>query len=139
MCSSDLDLGRALLFGDFAVVSTQSFANLNLSSLGSFINYEYRVKLFDESKTSRQSILALTNQFPNYSIRFPENSSNNLKRLIDNFSQFLSLISISAMLIAGIGISNTLISFINQKNISIAIMKALGLDRKSTRLNSSHT
>ena len=120
------DLGRALLFGDFAVVSTQSFSNLNLSSLGSFINYEYRVKLFDESKTSRQSILALTNQFPNYSIRFPENSSNNLKRLIDNFSQFLSLISISAMLIAGIGISNTLISFINQKNISIAIMKALG-------------
>jgi putative ABC transport system permease protein len=30
------------------------------------------------------------------------------------------------MLIAGIGISNTLISFINQKNISIAIMKSLG-------------
>jgi putative ABC transport system permease protein len=56
----------------------------------------------------------------------PENAANNLRRLISNFSEFLSLVSISAMLIAGIGISNTLISFINQKNTSIAIMKSVG-------------
>ena len=49
-----------------------------------------------------------------------------LRRVIDNFSQFLSLVSISAMLIAGIGIANTLLSFLNQSNMSIAVKKALG-------------
>ena len=50
-----------------------------------------------------------------------------LKRVIGNFSTiFYSLVSISAMLIAGIGIANTLLSFINQNNLSIAVRKALG-------------
>jgi putative ABC transport system permease protein len=120
------DLGRALLFGDFAIVSTNSFLKLNINTLGSFINYEYRLKVYDESLNIKDQVINLTKKYPSYSVRFPENSSNNLKKLIDNFSQFLSLVSISAMLIAGIGISNTLISFINQKNISIAIMKSLG-------------
>ena len=118
------DLGRALLFGDFAVVSNKAFDTLNITSLGSFVNYEYKVK------TNNLNVLNFVNeqlkQFPTYKIRLPENAANNLKRLISNFSEFLSLVSISAMLIAGIGISNTLISFINQKNISIAIMKSIG-------------
>ena len=59
-------------------------------------------------------------------LRYPENSASGLRRVIDNFSQFLSLVSISAMLIAGIGIANTLLSFINQSNMSIAVKKALG-------------
>ena len=58
---------------------------------------------------------------------YPENSAGGLRRIIDNFSQFLSFVSISAMLIAGIGIANTLLSFINQKNSSIAIQKAIGI------------
>ena len=40
-------------------------------------------------------------------LRHHEKSDGPLKRIIDNFSQFLSLVSISAMLIAGIGIANT--------------------------------
>ena len=59
-------------------------------------------------------------------LRYPENSASGLKRIINNFSQFLSLVSISAMLIAGIGIANTLLSFINQNNMSIAVRKAVG-------------
>ena len=59
-------------------------------------------------------------------LRYHEKSDGPLKRIIDNFSQFLSLVSISAMLIAGIGIANTLLSFINQSNMSIAVKKALG-------------
>ena len=37
------------------------------------------------------------------------------------------------MLIAGIGISNTLISFINQKNVSIAIMKSIGFKSRDIK------
>ena len=118
------DLGRALLFGDFAIVSNNAFQKLNITSIGSFVNYEYKIKTNnnDALKFAKTEL----SKFPTYKIRMPENAANNLRRLISNFSEFLSLVSISAMLIAGIGISNTLISFINQKNTSIAIMKSVG-------------
>ena len=124
------DLGRALLFGDFAIVSNRAFEKLNVTSIGSFVNYEYKVKA---SKDVLEFVYEKLKEFPTYKIRLPENAANNLKRLISNFSEFLSLVSISAMLIAGIGISNTLISFINQKNISIAIMKSIGFKSKDIK------
>ena len=125
------DLGRALLFGDFAIVSNRAFEKLNVTSIGSFVNYEYKVKA--SNKDVLKFVYKKLEEFPTYKIRLPENAANNLKRLISNFSEFLSLVSISAMLIAGIGISNTLISFINQKNVSIAIMKSIGFKSKNIK------
>ena len=125
------DLGRALLFGDFAIVSNRAFETLNVTSIGSFVNYEYKVKAPNEDVL--KFVYEKLKEFPTYKIRLPENAANNLKRLISNFSEFLSLVSISAMLIAGIGISNTLISFINQKNVSIAIMKSIGFKSKDIK------
>ena len=59
-------------------------------------------------------------------IRLPGESGQSLSRVIDNFSNFLNLVSVSAMVIAGIGISNTLLSFVNQSNTSIAVKKSIG-------------
>ena len=67
-------------------------------------------------------------------LRYHEKSDGPLKRIIDNFSQFLSLVSISAMLIAGIGIANTLLSFINQNNMSIAVKRSLGFFSKDIKI-----
>ena len=93
------------------------------------MNYEYKIK-FKNFKNKDLEINKIKNIFKNdnkVKIRYPENSAGGIKRIIDNFSQFLSLVSTSAMLIAGIGIANTLLSFINQKNSSIAVQKAIGI------------
>ena len=66
--------------------------------------------------------------------RLPQDSGQSLRRTIDNFSNFLNLVSVSAMIIAGIGISNTLLSFVNQRNISIAVKKSLGFSSKVIQL-----
>ena len=96
--------------------------------MGSFLNYEYKVKFNegDNTKVTRNKIKEIFKNDLTVRLRYPENSASGLRRIIDNFSQFLSLVSISAMLIAGIGIANTLLSFINQSNMSIAVKKALG-------------
>ena len=102
---------------------------LNLNNLGSFLNYEYKVK-FNEEVSVLDGLKKVEELFANEDrarIRKSENAAGGLRRIIDNFSQFLSLVSISAMLIAGIGIANTLLSFINQKNSSIAVQKAIGI------------
>ena len=122
------DVSGFVAFGDFAITSKETLDLLQLNSLGSFLNYEYKVKFNegDNAKIVRNKIKEIFKDDLTVRLRYPENSASGLRRVIDNFSQFLSLVSISAMLIAGIGIANTLLSFINQSNMSIAVKKALG-------------
>ena len=122
------DVSGFVAFGDWALAGEQTLEILKLNGIGSFLNYEYKVK-FDENdnpKKIEQRIEDIFKEDQKVKLRYPENSASGLKRIINNFSQFLSLVSISAMLIAGIGIANTLLSFINQNNMSIAVRKAVG-------------
>ena len=122
------DVSGFVAFGDWALAGKQTLEILKLNSIGSFLNYEYKVK-FNENDNAESIEKRIENIFKDdqkVKLRYPENSASGLKRIINNFSQFLSLVSISAMLIAGIGIANTLLSFINQNNMSIAVRKAVG-------------
>ncbi len=122
------DVSGFVAFGDWALAGKQTLEILKLNGIGSFLNYEYKVK-FNIDDDPVQIEKKIENIFKNdqkVKLRYPENSASGIKRIINNFSQFLSLVSISAMLIAGIGIANTLLSFINQNNMSIAVRKALG-------------
>ena len=122
------DVSGFVAFGDWALAGKQTLEILKLNGIGSFLNYEYKVKFkpSDDPEKMESKIKDIFKDDQKVKLRFPENSASGLKRIINNFSQFLSLVSISAMLIAGIGIANTLLSFINQNNMSIAVRKAVG-------------
>ena len=122
------DVSGFVTFGDWILTGKQTLEILKLNGIGSFLNYEYKVK-FENSDDSEILIKKVENIFKEdqkVKLRYPENAASGIKRVINNFSQFLSLVSISAMLIAGIGIANTLLSFISQNNMSIAVRKSLG-------------
>ena len=122
------DVSGFVAFGDWALAGEQTLEILKLNGIGSFLNYEYKVK-FNQNDDPRKIEKKIENIFVDdekAQLRYPENSASGLKRIINNFSQFLSLVSISAMLIAGIGVANTLLSFVNQNNMSIAVRKAVG-------------
>jgi len=121
------DVSGFVAFGDFALTGKQTL-DLIKFNIGSFLNYEYKVRFNEGADTAklRKEIRDIFKDDQKVILRYPENSASGLKRIINNFSQFLSLVSISAMLIAGIGIANTLLSFINQNNMSIAVRKAVG-------------
>ncbi len=122
------DVSGFVAFGDWALAGKQTLEILKLNGIGSFLNYEYKVKFNEKDKTEEieQRIKEIFKDDQKVKLRYPENSASGIKRIINNFSQFLSLVSISAMLIAGIGVANTLLSFINQNNMSIAVRKAVG-------------
>ncbi len=122
------DVSGFVAFGDWALAGKQTLEILKLNGIGSFLNYEYKVKFNDNHKSEiiEKRIEKIFKDDQKVKLRYPENSASGIKRIINNFSQFLSLVSISAMLIAGIGIANTLLSFINRNNMSIAVRKAIG-------------
>ncbi len=121
------DVSGFVAFGEFALTGKQTLDLIKLN-IGSFLNYEYKVRFNDgdDIETLRKKIQDIFKDDQKVILRYPENSASGIKRIINNFSQFLSLVSISAMLIAGIGIANTLLSFINQNNMSISVRKAVG-------------
>ena len=130
------NLDGAMIFGEFAIISKNEFEKFNLTSAGSFLDYDYRLKMNDNENTQSQiqKIKSFINNDKTIKIRTPKDGSQNLRRAINNFSHFLSLVSVSAMLIAGIGISNTFLSFINKKSLSIAIQKSLGFFSRTIKL-----
>ena len=129
------DIGGAFVFGDFALTNKKAIDILKLKNFGSFLNYEYKVKFKKDinKKEALKEVKQILSKEKNLRIRFPENSAIGIKTFIDNFSQFLSLISICTILISGIGISNTLLAFLNQKIIPISVKKAIGMSSSSIK------
>ena len=110
------DLGASGLFGDLVVISQQGLTSLKITSSENFFEYEYRVRYFNSinDEQGKQKLKKLFKDNEDIRIRFPENTTNFIQRILDNFANFLSLISLASILIAGIGISNMVIAYINQ-------------------------
>lgn len=130
------NLDGAMIYGEFALISKNEFEKFNLTSAGSFLDYDYHLKIKNNENTQPQieKIKSFINDDKTIKIRTPRDGSQNLRRAINNFFHFLSLVSVSAMFIAGIGISNTFLSFINKKILSIAIQKSLGFFSRTIQL-----
>jgi putative ABC transport system permease protein len=130
------DLAESAVFGEFAIISKSSYDKFELSSGGSFLDHEYRIKFNNNIDVSKQASLveSIVAYDDSIETRLPGQSGRSLGRIIDNFSNFLNLVSVSAMIIAGIGISNTLLSFVNQRNTSIAVKKSIGFSSNFIQL-----
>ena len=128
LVSSVPDLAESAVFGEFAIISMESYEQFGLNSGGSFLDHEYRIKFKNSTQVEKKEKLvrSIVEYDDSIEIRLPGESGQSLSRIIDNFSNFLNLVSVSAMVIAGIGISNTLLSFVNQSNTSIAVKKSIG-------------
>jgi len=130
------DLAESAVFGEFAIISKNSYDHFGLSSGGSFLDHEYRLKFnnTDDDNQQRRLVESIVAYDNTIETRLPGDSGRSLSRVIDNFSNFLNLVSVSAMIIAGIGISNTLLSFVNQTNTSIAVKKSIGFSSSFIQL-----
>ena len=124
------DIGGFFLFGDQALISKSSFESLKVNNLGSFINFKYKMV----GKDSNYKLPVKITQNKKVVIKFPKDVSQNLKRTIENFIYFLSIIAASAILISGIGLKNSLYSFLSNNQLKIAIYKSLGLSSKKIKI-----
>jgi len=123
--SGGIGLGPRLLLTEEALRATA------LLQPGSLVRWQYRLRL-PASNAADAAVGALERQargdFPNagWDIRTRKKASPQLERNVERFSQFLTLVALTSLLIGGVGVANAVASHLARKRDAIATMKALG-------------
>ncbi|KRA00417.1 glycosyl transferase family 1 [Mesorhizobium sp. Root157] len=117
----------------FAPRLLASMEGLTASGLvrpGSLVEHSYKVKL--PAATSEAGITTLEDQartaFPQagWSVRTRSNAAPALSSNIERFSQFLTLVGLTALVVGGVGVANAVRAYLDGKRAVIATFKSLG-------------
>ncbi len=121
---------RAFRLGPRVITSGGALAATGLEQPGSLIRYHYRLALPLETKLADWRA-RLQERFPGagWRIRDVENAAPGIQRFVDRVALFLSLIGLTALLVGGVGVANSVGSFMDSRITSIATLKCLGASR----------
>ncbi|MCC2612423.1 ABC transporter permease [Neorhizobium sp. Rsf11] len=114
-------------FAPRLLVSRDALVASGLITTGSLVEHAYKVRLDDPS--TRSTLQARANQeFPSagWSIRVSDRAAPSLTENVDRFSQFLTLVGLTALIVGGVGVANAVRAFLDAKRTTIATFKCLG-------------
>ncbi|WP_439273121.1 ABC transporter permease [Pseudochrobactrum sp. HB0163] len=124
MLSAGMALAPRFLISDKALRAS------GLVQPGSLVNYLYKIALPDNVQNShlKAVIRAAEKDFPQagWNIRTRANAAPALAANIERFSQFLTLVGLTSLIIGGVGVANAVRSFLDGKRSVIATFKSLG-------------
>jgi putative ABC transport system permease protein len=115
------------LLGPRAMIALASLAETRLIQPGSLVTYEYRLAL--PPGADRQRFIAdLRRDFPEsgWRIRSSDVAAPGVNRFLDRAAFFLTLASLTALLVGGIGIATGVSAWLEQRARTIATLRCLG-------------
>jgi len=128
--------GRPAL-GPAVVMSSKTLDATGLIQPGSLIRWSYRLAL-DEANSATKAQLngiqqGIRKRFPDagFSFRDRTEPAPNVTRQIERFSQFLTLVGITTLMIGGVGVANAIASYLDRKRGVIAAFKCLGASSRT--------
>lgn len=124
-------LAGGIGFGPRLLLSEAALRATGLLQPGSLVRWHYRVRLPDTDISDRAAaslVTAAQKQLPDagWEIRTRSNASPQLQRNVERFTQFLTLVGLTALLVGGVGVANAVKGHLDRKRDSIAALKALG-------------
>ena len=111
------------------MVNLQGLEDAGLLRPGSLFRRHWAVRLDDNSQAGLENFRAeLRSEFPDaiWRLRTRENAAPSLSRNIERFSQFLTLVGLTALIVGGVGIANSVRAYLDTKRGVIATFKSLG-------------
>ncbi|RWD06399.1 MAG: ABC transporter permease [Mesorhizobium sp.] len=117
-------------FAPRLLVSTEGLAASGLVQPGSLVENAYKIRL--PAGASETDLKAIQDQaakaFPEagWSIRTRSNAAPALSSNIERFSQFLTLVGLTALVVGGVGVANAVRAYLDGKRGVIATFKSLG-------------
>jgi putative ABC transport system permease protein len=124
-------LAGGIGFGPRLLISEAALRASGLLQPGSIVRWQYRLRLPDRDASDGAVASvekAARSAHPNagWDIRTRSKASPQLERNVERFSQYLTLVALTALLVGGVGVANAVASHLARKRDSIGTMKALG-------------
>jgi putative ABC transport system permease protein len=124
-------LAGGIGFGPRLLVNQEALRATELLQPGSLVRWMSRLRLPANNASDRaaEAVVAEAQaKFPEagWEVRTRANASPQLERNIERFTQFLTLVGLTALLVGGVGVGNAVKSYLERKREVIATMKALG-------------
>ncbi len=128
-------LAGGIGFGPRLLTSEAALRATGLLQPGSLVRWHYRLRLpaGDATDAAAKKLVADTRaQLPEagWDIRTRSNASPQLERNVDRFTQFLTIVGLTALLVGGVGVGNAVKGHLDRKRDVIATLKALGATGK---------
>lgn len=99
-----------------------------LVATGSLVEHAYKIR-YDDPTTNPDTIRSRAQaEFPSagWSIRSSDRAAPALTENVERFSQFLTLVGLTALVVGGVGVANAVRAFLDSKRTVIATLKCLG-------------
>jgi putative ABC transport system permease protein len=114
-------------FGPSVLISMDRLEATGLVQPGSLYRHHTKLKLPAGADPTAVTD-ALKKQFPDAGWRLADRSDGapGVRRFVERLGQFLTLVSLTALAVAGVGVGNGVQSFLDRKAGTIATLKALG-------------
>lgn len=121
-------LSEGFQLGPTVIVAEGVPAEAGLTAPGALYQTKHRIAFADPSRDPAAVEEALTKAFPNagFDIRTRDRASPGADRFVRQMSDFLTLVGLAALVIAGIGIAGGVSSYLDQRRAGIATLKVLG-------------
>jgi putative ABC transport system permease protein len=123
-------LANGIGLGPRVLISEAALRASGLIQPGSLIRWQYRLRL--PADTTDRAVTALEKQaqtaFPDagWEIRTRSKASPQLERNVERFTQFLTLVGLTTLLVGGVGVANAVAAHLARRRDAIGTMKALG-------------
>ena len=124
-------LAGGIGLGPRVLVSEAALQASGLVQPGSLVRWQYRLRLPDAA-SSDAAVTAVENEAKaaspdaGWEIRTRSKASPQLERNVERFSQFLTLVALTTLLVGGVGVANAVAAHLARRRDAIATMKALG-------------
>lgn len=118
-------------FGPRLLMSQEALKATGLIQPGSLIRWTYRLQL-PQTATSDADLEKLIadsgtqQRDAGWEIRSRANAAPSFQRNLERFTQFLTLVGLTALLVGGVGVANAVRRFVEAKKLDFATMKAVG-------------
>lgn len=115
--------------GPHVLVSQAALQRTGLVTLGSLIEYKYRVAL-SPSHTVAQFRREAARAFPEsgWEVHDRSDAAPGIKRFVQQVTMFLTLVGLTALAVGGVGAGQAVGAFLDRKRAEIATLKSLGAD-----------
>ncbi len=115
-------------FAPRLMISLDALQATGLIQPGSLVEHVYKVRLDGDAGALETVQARAAAEFPEagWSIRTRSNAAPSLSRNIERFSQFLTLVGLTALVVGGVGVANAVRAYLDSKRAVIATFKSLG-------------